>query len=91
MVVTPMCPHSLSFRPIVIDAASIVEIRGIRVNEGTTVTADGQVQTGLVVNTVVRITKAHREFLVVNNPLRNGWDTLATKLRWAEMPQYEKP
>ncbi|MHC4286208.1 MAG: NAD(+)/NADH kinase, partial [Planctomycetota bacterium] len=43
MVITPMCPHSLNFRPIVINAESTVEVFGIRVNEGTTVSIDGQV------------------------------------------------
>ena len=32
MVITPICPHSLSFRPIVINADSTIEVFGIRVN-----------------------------------------------------------
>ena len=43
MVITPICPHSLSFRPIVIDAGSVVDVSCTRVNEGTTVSVDGQV------------------------------------------------
>src|SRR4030043_1796801 len=43
LVINPICPHSLSFRPIVIDADSKVEVVGVRVNEGTTVSIDGQV------------------------------------------------
>jgi len=91
MVVTPICPHSLSFRPIVISAASTVEIRGVRLNKGTTVAVDGQVHFGLDPGCAVRITKAPREFLVVNNPLRNAWDTLATRLGWAGTPKYTQP
>lgn len=91
MVVTPICPHSLSFRPIVISAASTVEIRGVRLNEGTTVAIDGQVHFGLGPGCTVRITKSAREFLVVNNPLRNAWDTLATRLGWAGTPKYTQP
>jgi len=91
MVVTPICPHSLSFRPIVIEASSTVEIKGVRLNEGTTLATDGQVRSPLAPDSVVRITKASRDFLVVNNPMRNCWDTLATKLGWAEMPKYAKP
>ncbi len=91
MVVTPICPHSLSFRPIVIDASRVVEIRGVQVNQGTTVAVDGQVLCGLEPDAVVRIRKASREFLIVSNPLRNPWDTLATRLHWAEMPKYLQP
>ena len=90
MVITPICPHSLSFRPIVIKADSIIEIVGIRVNEGTTVSIDGQVSLRLSIDDVVRVEKQSCDFLIVNNPLRSQWDTLATKLSWAEKPKYKK-
>ena len=90
MVVTPICPHSLSFRPIVINADSKVEVFGVRVNEGTTVSIDGQVSCKLSIDDVVRIERHKGDFLVVNNPIRTQWDTLATKLSWAEKPKYKR-
>ncbi len=90
MVITPICPHSLSFRPIVIKADSIIEIVGIRVNEGTTVSVDGQVSLRLSIDDVVRVEKQSCDFLIVNNPLRSQWDTLALKLSWAEKPKYKQ-
>ena len=90
MVITPICPHSLSFRPIVIAATSRVEVRCTRVNEGTTVSVDGQVSRQLSVDNVVVIAQEQSSFLVVNNPLRTRWQTLASKLGWAERPKYEK-
>jgi len=90
MVITPICPHSLSFRPIVINADSKVEVVGIRVNEGTTISIDGQVSLNLSIDDVVRIERQSCDFLIVNNPLRSRWDTLATKLSWAEKPKYKK-
>jgi NAD+ kinase len=89
MVINPICPHSLSFRPIVINADSKVEVIGVRVNEGTTVSIDGQVSSKLSIDNVVRIEKHKGDFLVVSNPLRTQWDTLATKLSWAEKPKYK--
>ena len=89
MVINPICPHSLSFRPIVINADSTVEVFGVRVNEGTTVSIDGQVSRKLSIDEVVRIERHKGDFLVVNNPLRTQWDTLATKLSWAEKPKYK--
>jgi len=88
MVIAPICPHSLSFRPIVINAGSIVEVLGVRLNKGTTVSVDGQHSYGLSSGEVVRVSRHRGEFLVVNNPVRTGWDTLATKLGWAEKPKY---
>ena len=91
MVVTPICPHSLSFRPIVISAESKVEVCGVRVNEGTTVSVDGQISCRLSIDDVVRVERQEGDFLIVNNPLRPQWDTLSTKLNWAERPGYKKP
>jgi NAD+ kinase len=90
MVITPICPHSFSFRPIVISADSKVEVFGVSVNEGTTVSVDGQISSKLSIDDVVRIERNKGDFLVVNNPLRTQWDTLATKLNWAEKPKYRK-
>ncbi|MFZ2146888.1 MAG: NAD(+)/NADH kinase [Sedimentisphaerales bacterium] len=90
VVITPICPHSLSFRPIVINAESTIEVVGIRVNEGTTVSIDGQVSLRLSIDDVVRVERESCDFLIVNNPLRSQWDTLATKLSWAEKPKYKK-
>jgi NAD+ kinase len=89
MVITPICPHSLSFRPIVISAANVVHISATRVNEGTTVSVDGQVSTGMSLHDVVTVSTERCSFLIVDNPARTRWDTLATKLGWAKKPQYE--
>lgn len=90
MVITPLCPHSLSFRPIVINADSNLDVFGVRVNEGTTVSIDGQISYGLTADDIVRVSRADSSFLIVNNPLRTQWDTLATKLRWAGKPKYKR-
>jgi NAD+ kinase len=90
VVITPICPHSLSFRPIVINADSTVEVFGVRVNEGTTISIDGQVSLRLSIEDVVKVQRQSCDFLIVNNPLRSQWDTLATKLRWAEKPKYKE-
>ena len=88
IVVTPICPHSLSFRPIVLNAEHHLRIEPLRVNEQTTLLLDGQMQQRLLKNDVVAIRKHTGQFLVVNNPLRTQWDTLATKLHWAQKPRY---
>ncbi|MHC4738745.1 MAG: NAD(+)/NADH kinase [Planctomycetota bacterium] len=89
VVITPICPHSLSFRPIVINADSNIEVFGVRVNEGTTVSIDGQVSSKLAIDDVVKVERDRGDFLIVNNPLRTQWDTLAAKLSWAEKPKYK--
>lgn len=88
MVITPLCPHSLSFRPIVIKADNELQIDMVRINEQTTLLLDGQVQQQLQLNDVIHIQKHAGQFRVVNNPLRTQWDTLAGKLNWAQKPRY---
>src|SRR4051794_8428870 len=50
LCIPPICPHSLSFRPVVISSGSTVTIVAIKVNEGTTVFCDGQASTKLTAN-----------------------------------------
>ncbi len=89
MVVTPICPHSLSFRPIVLNADSKLVVTGMHLNEGTTISIDGQIHARLLLGDSVNIEKGGNVVLLVNNPARNYWETLATKLNWAEMPNYK--
>jgi NAD+ kinase len=88
MVVTSICPHSLSFRPIVINAGSKINVTAVHLNSGSAVLVDGQVSSPLQMDDVVRIQRAKEAFLIVNNPLRTEWDTLASKLDWASKPKY---
>ena len=90
IVITPICPHSLSFRPIVINADSTIEISGVQLNTGTTLSIDGHVSLGLQIDDVVRVARTETGFLIVNNPARTRWDTLAAKLSWAEKPKYKR-
>ncbi|GAF88916.1 unnamed protein product [marine sediment metagenome] len=42
------------------------------------------------IDDVVKVEREKSDFLIVNNPLRTQWDTLATKLGWAEKPKYKR-
>lgn len=88
MVITPICPHSLSFRPVVINTESRVNVLAVRANEGTTLSVDGQISCRLTTSDTVTVERAKTSFSIVNNPARSHWDTLATKLSWAEKPRY---
>nr|MBC8481076.1 NAD(+)/NADH kinase [Planctomycetota bacterium] len=90
IVITPICPHSLAFRPIVISDHRKIEISAINVNKGTTISIDGQLSHKFQKGDIAHIEKSSKSFLVVNNPLRSQWDTLAEKLNWAEKFKYAK-
>ena len=86
--VTPICPHSLAFRPVVVSSQTMVQITGIRLNPGTTLFCDGQASTRLGDGERVVIHQADHRVLVVENPQHREWRTLAQKLHWAISPRY---
>ncbi|MCE5185604.1 MAG: NAD(+)/NADH kinase [Planctomycetaceae bacterium] len=90
VVITPVCPHSLSFRPIVIDADNRIQIKMVRMNEQTTLLMDGQVHQRLLYGDIVEVQKHPGQFLVVSNPDHTQWSTLADKLNWAKRPRYSE-
>lgn len=91
MCVTPLCPHSLSFRPIVVDTRSKVMIVAKRVNRGTTLFCDGQASCPIKTGDRIVVRRASSDVLLVENPDSREWRTLAEKLNWAAGPRYNAP
>jgi NAD+ kinase len=88
VAITPICPHSLSFRPVVVPMTSTISIAPVRVNEGTTLFCDGQASTRLHAGDKVTIRRADHDVLLYDNPRSNAWEALAEKLHWALSPHY---
>ena len=88
VAVTPICPHSLSFRPVMVPMTSTIKIRPTKVNPGTTLFCDGQDSTPLRVGDEIAIARADHDVLLYENPHSNFWQALAEKLNWALGPQY---
>ena len=86
--ITPICPHSLSFRPVVLSSQSTIRIGAVRVNEGTTLFCDGQASTQLVAGDRVVIRRSSSDVLLIENPESRQWRSLAEKLNWAVSPKY---
>lgn len=86
LVVTPICPHTLTHRPIVIPDDSRIEIRSDRPGELCQVNIDGQVTWPLQHVDTVRIGRAGYDFLLIDNPARNRFETLRDKLHWGVGP-----
>jgi NAD+ kinase len=87
---TPLCPHSLAFRPVVYGSRSTVTIELKRVNSGTALVCDGQGATQLKVGDRVVIRRAEHDVIVVENPDAGQWRALAEKLGWAATPRYKR-
>jgi NAD+ kinase len=87
IVITPICPHSLSFRPVVVPDYTQIRITPIRVNTGTHVSFDGQVAQPLVAGQYVVVRRAKKPLRLVENPAMSHWRMLASKLHWAQNPR----
>lgn len=88
MAITPLCPHSLSFRPVAVPMSASITIRPLRANPGTTLFCDGQASTPVRAGDVLTVTRAAYDVLLYENPHSNLWQALADKLHWAVGPTY---
>lgn len=87
MVLVPICPHTMSNRPIVVDAASVIRIEvSDRTRSPAQVTCDGQINLGLVSGDHVIIRKDEKPVRLIHPLDHNYFDVLRAKLRWSEHP-----
>jgi len=82
VVITPICPFTLSNRPIVVPDDAAIELCLKTDNEDVALTLDGQVGFPLKVQDRVVIHKSKATFNLVQPANRNYFDVLRDKLRW---------
>jgi NAD+ kinase len=84
IVLTPICPHTLSFRPLAVPADVPVSVRLLTGGEEVYLTFDGQRGGVFELNDTVEIRRAPFELLLVTSPRRRYYDLVKEKLGWAE-------
>jgi len=82
VVITPICPFTLSNRPIVVPDDSVIEVRLMTEKEDVALTLDGQVGFPIQAGDRVVIRKSETSFNLVQPKNRNYFDLLRDKLRW---------
>ena len=86
LVLTPIAPHTLTNRPVVIPGTSSVEVRPHiegRVDD-IYVTYDGQSGYPLQKGDVIRVRRSDRQLRLVKAPARSYFELLREKLKWGE-------
>ena len=81
-VLTPICPHTLSNRPIALPDTSVVTVRLVSKSEDVTLTLDGQSGFPLRRYDVVEIKKSASRVKLIKHPKKSYYEILRTKLRW---------
>lgn len=89
LALVPICPHTLSDRPIVIDAARSVRIVLRGQVTGATLTCDGQTMQSLNSGDVVEIQRAPHALRLIHPRDYAYFDVLREKLNWGRGPGSE--
>ena len=86
LLLTPIAPHMLTNRPVVIPGSSIVTVAPIMngSNDEIFVTLDGQWGHRLESDDVIRIQRSERMLRLVRTATRSYFDVLRQKLKWGE-------
>ncbi len=82
-VITPICPHTLTNRPVVIPDTARVEISFSAGEEPVYLTLDGQVGVELQPGDRIAVTKAPNKLRLVRPAKKTYFEILRTKLKWA--------
>ncbi len=81
-VLNPICPHTLSNRPLVVPDTVAIDLKLRPTGEEVTLTIDGQIGFKLAVNDHILLRKSAATFNVVTPRDRNYFEVLRNKLRW---------
>ena len=81
-VVTPICPHTLSNRPIALPDTVTVTVCLTSQSEDVALTLDGQIGFPLIPHDVVEIKKSRFKMKLIKHPAKSYYDILRSKLRW---------
>ena len=88
MVLTPICPYTLSFRPVVLPQTASILVCPHRLNPGSRVNFDGQFNVRIAEDECLLIRRAPNCLTLLENPTMTHWQMLAQKMHWARSPRH---
>jgi len=83
IVLTPICSHTLTNRPIVLPGMHRVEVT-LMADQDVMATVDGQIGVGLREHDTVQVIKGAARIRLVRFPQTEFFSVLRTKLKWGE-------
>jgi NAD+ kinase len=87
-VITPICPHTLTNRPVVDSAAKTYVIAVRKASPGTTLIVDAQEHILLTARHRVTVRRAPVDFMLAKVTGHSYYQTLRDKLRWGSGPNF---
>ncbi len=87
-VLTPICPHTLSNRPIALPDSSVVQVKLLSEGGGgAALTLDGHVITPLILGDIVEVRRAKYRIRLIKHPTKGFYEILRAKLKWGIAPR----
>jgi NAD+ kinase len=83
-VITPICPHMLTNRPLVIPNTARIEVNFAEAEDPVYLTLDGQIGSQLQPGDRISIVQAANKVLFIRPPRKTYFEVLRNKLRWSE-------
>ncbi len=81
-ILSPICPHSPSWRPIVLRGETAIQV-GLRSSDEAFLTLDGQVGFPLHTADLVQVERSEKKITLLHEPDQNYFSLLRDKLKWA--------
>ena len=81
LLITPICPHSLTLKPVVISSECEIIVELVK-GEEMIVTIDGQKGESIASGDIVKVRESNTILFVINNPNRDYFSILREKLKW---------
>jgi NAD+ kinase len=82
--ITPICPHMLTNRPVLVPDTSVIRVTSLDPDEQVYLTIDGQVGTPIREHDAVVCHSSHFALSLVRPPTQMFFDVLRQKLKWGE-------
>lgn len=87
-VITPICPHTLTNRPLVDGADCVYKLTVPEAPEGVTLVVDGQIKRPIGGDDVIEVRRAGVTFKLARIPGHSYYASLHRKLGWGGQPHY---
>jgi NAD+ kinase len=84
LILTPICPHTLTHRPLIVPGNAEIEVTLTSKDDGAIATLDGQVGVAIAQGDAVEIQTSEQRTRLIRFPESNYYDVLREKLKWGD-------
>lgn len=82
IIIAPICPHTLTFRPMIITSEAEIKIQLLTEHEEVYCTLDGQRGGFMDKNEIISVKKSDHSLSLISSPRRSYFDLIHEKLGW---------